>query len=732
MKRAKYISNGTITYKIVGDQGPKGDKGDSGTGIESITEEYYLSTSKTEQTNGSWSTTHPTWESGKYIWDRKKIVYKNPTSIVYTIPICELSLDTVNEVLNIYSINIEKIITAICEENDVSGNREVGGFVITDGRISSYDDNKTWRRIKVECTEGEFLKVKVNLAPNPNKITQAVFVDSNDNVIKEFCKCNGTEMVYTINVTVPKGASRIIVKSYYPDETREKVAVYKFDEKELKRRINETEYKVKNIINEFSIEGDVDSPLMNGAVQYNDSKVTGINADHPAWKYMNIPCSEGDKFKVYVVIAPNTVKQVIFTDENDNIVGYDVVGERVEEERDVEVTAPIGAAKMYVSSYAPDSNRRKLRVANYSLKNFSGIVKDFFATTEKVNNDHEPRISKLEKRNETKLPDYYVDHVESKISEIRNNTKIIKGDTFAYVTDLHFGFNSLSSKEILKEVLDKTSVTKIFSGGDFVVASGDENECEKSGNILQEYKKYLGNAFYPCHGNHDFTIKYTGTENGKTLQKPYLYDYNIRSIENNVCIGEVGELYYYLDNEAQRIRYIFVDDFGTSLGSEDQAYGVVGEGLTQKQFDWLIKIMTNVENYKFVVFTHATTDSQVEGFSGQIELYRLLTAINQKQNIDYRSELGRDITIKADFTNTTNEVICSIAGHSHKDRSLTRDGLLSITTTCDAYYNDDTDVTTRTKGTVTESAVDVFTIDLENRRIKTVRIGGGANREFTF
>ena len=30
MKRAKYISNGTITYKIVGDQGPQGPQGDTG------------------------------------------------------------------------------------------------------------------------------------------------------------------------------------------------------------------------------------------------------------------------------------------------------------------------------------------------------------------------------------------------------------------------------------------------------------------------------------------------------------------------------------------------------------------------------------------------------------------------------------------------------------------------------------------------------------------------------
>ena len=30
MKRAKYISNGTITYKILGEQGPQGPEGPAG------------------------------------------------------------------------------------------------------------------------------------------------------------------------------------------------------------------------------------------------------------------------------------------------------------------------------------------------------------------------------------------------------------------------------------------------------------------------------------------------------------------------------------------------------------------------------------------------------------------------------------------------------------------------------------------------------------------------------
>lgn len=131
-----------------GVQGPQGEIGETGTGIESIIEQYYLSTSKdspptdargkynitttqngdgtqtlsiidavdggnynittTQNDDGTqtlsittddiWSEAPPTWSTGKYIWTRSKIVYKNPTSVVYTTPICDSSWEAVNEI----------------------------------------------------------------------------------------------------------------------------------------------------------------------------------------------------------------------------------------------------------------------------------------------------------------------------------------------------------------------------------------------------------------------------------------------------------------------------------------------------------------------------------------------------------------------------------------------------------------------------------------------------------
>lgn len=98
-------SAGNPTYTtpvcITGEKGQTGNTGSTGAtgqGIESVTEEYYLSNSKTTQTGGSWTTTPPSWSIGKYIWSRSKIVYKNPTKTEYTAPKCSSEWEAVNEI----------------------------------------------------------------------------------------------------------------------------------------------------------------------------------------------------------------------------------------------------------------------------------------------------------------------------------------------------------------------------------------------------------------------------------------------------------------------------------------------------------------------------------------------------------------------------------------------------------------------------------------------------------
>lgn len=51
-----------------------------GKGIASIVEQYYLSSSSSSLSGGSWSTDRPTWKNGWYIWTRSVITYTDGTS----------------------------------------------------------------------------------------------------------------------------------------------------------------------------------------------------------------------------------------------------------------------------------------------------------------------------------------------------------------------------------------------------------------------------------------------------------------------------------------------------------------------------------------------------------------------------------------------------------------------------------------------------------------------------
>ena len=90
-------TNGTnqttvLLLAVYGDKGSKGDKGDTGatgpqgekgaTGPQGVsvtatTVEYYLSTSETELSGGTWQSTAPAITDGKYLWGRTKITYSN-------------------------------------------------------------------------------------------------------------------------------------------------------------------------------------------------------------------------------------------------------------------------------------------------------------------------------------------------------------------------------------------------------------------------------------------------------------------------------------------------------------------------------------------------------------------------------------------------------------------------------------------------------------------------------
>ena len=79
--------------------GQDGGKGDTGIGVEEIEEQYYLSTSDTTQSGGSWKTTQDPWVPEKYIWTRNKITWTDNT-VTYTTPILAEGINNANSTAN--------------------------------------------------------------------------------------------------------------------------------------------------------------------------------------------------------------------------------------------------------------------------------------------------------------------------------------------------------------------------------------------------------------------------------------------------------------------------------------------------------------------------------------------------------------------------------------------------------------------------------------------------------
>lgn len=89
----------TTTPAIIGVYGDTGSQGATGKGIKSVKPQYYLSTSNTEQSGGSWEDTQDTWSSGKYYWTRDYITWSDNTTSTTT-PILATGLNNANSTAN--------------------------------------------------------------------------------------------------------------------------------------------------------------------------------------------------------------------------------------------------------------------------------------------------------------------------------------------------------------------------------------------------------------------------------------------------------------------------------------------------------------------------------------------------------------------------------------------------------------------------------------------------------
>lgn len=108
-----------------GPAGVNGTNGKDGRGIKSSVPEYYLSTTPSAVTGGSWSTSVPAWSSGKYYWQRLHITWSDGGAS-YTDPVFNSALTSANQnaktaVDTINGLDQKKVFNLLTDNGKIKG-----------------------------------------------------------------------------------------------------------------------------------------------------------------------------------------------------------------------------------------------------------------------------------------------------------------------------------------------------------------------------------------------------------------------------------------------------------------------------------------------------------------------------------------------------------------------------------------------------------------------------------
>ena len=104
--------------------------GENGMGAASVVEQYYLSTSSTTQTGGSWSNTQQSWVKGRYYWTRSKIAWSDG-SVSYTTPVLARALTSGNQSTN----DLDDSLTQRDVFNRLTNNGQTQGIYLSGGLL---------------------------------------------------------------------------------------------------------------------------------------------------------------------------------------------------------------------------------------------------------------------------------------------------------------------------------------------------------------------------------------------------------------------------------------------------------------------------------------------------------------------------------------------------------------------------------------------------------------------
>ena len=352
----------------------------------------------------------------------------------------------------------------------------------------------------------------------------------------------------------------------------------------------------------------------------------------------------------------------------------------------------------------------------------------------------------------TPYPEYWNDEISAvteKITAIQN-TGGKNVSTFAFITDTHTDTNSSGAfVKILEKVMDDCDIPIYLHGGDFVAGLGIISKEELVAQIMhhKEIFKCIENKGLLALGNHDPAFGVTDNyDSNLSDAEIYNYMFRINEGKSGLVYGDT-KTYFFKDIPAQKVRYIVLDCYcyETTLNENQLVISnnkMRNAKLGETQLTWLAQTALDVPNgYSVIICSHVPPYTQADreaigwtGENGIIDCEVALGIVNackNKTQYSYAGTLGsgtlqENYNITADFSNSNGEVVCWVAGHTHKDHIFVCDGL-PVVSTCNNSLHISTNPSgyapDKTAGTTTEYAMDFFCVNKSSKKCNIVRLG---------
>lgn len=330
-------------------------------------------------------------------------------------------------------------------------------------------------------------------------------------------------------------------------------------------------------------------------------------------------------------------------------------------------------------------------------------------------------IEKLERTmsGDVAIPSYWNDELRTKAEAIQvaMETAGRNKSAFLWYTDAHWQYNSKKSPALLKYLYRNTSMNKINFGGDII---GDPSSFTHD-NIKSVYEwrkevKDLPNH-HSVYGNHDLNHRTTDVS-----KMAYAY---ILAPEETPDMVVGGDSFYYIDNPAEKTRYLYLSYLSDASAKTEQGTFIVNA------------ISTVNDGWHIVVIAHRwwqynSSSNPTDGYVMQYETEMLDMFDKYNARGTYNAST---FFSSQNFANTKGKVEFCIGGHIHIDYDFTSTGGIPVIITASDTNQERSSGDTEdsgTVGTITESAVFGIIADYNTKKITVVGVGRGGSRVITY